>query len=92
MEVLDLIWTGNRQFVTCVPREDDVEVSCFVWDKLVARDGIEPPTPAFSGLRSSPVCRLTGGQHAARCRLVPENGSVPVVCNCRSVTGLFHSF
>jgi hypothetical protein len=53
MEVLDLIWTGNRSFVTCVAREDDVEVSCFVRDKLVARDGIEPPTPAFSGLRST---------------------------------------
>ena len=27
---------------------------------------IEPPPPAFSGLRSSPVCRLTGGQPMAR--------------------------
>jgi hypothetical protein len=23
------------------------------WDRMVARDGIEPPTPAFSGLRST---------------------------------------
>jgi len=29
-----------------------VEVLRFVWDKVVARDGIEPPTPAFSELDS----------------------------------------
>ena len=27
--------------------------TCKVFEKMVARDGIEPPTPAFSGLRST---------------------------------------
>ena len=28
-------------------------------EKMVARDGVEPPTPAFSGLRSTSVSALS---------------------------------
>src|SRR5215831_9124507 len=35
------------------PRSPRAQQSMFGVNKMVARDGIEPPTPAFSGLRST---------------------------------------
>ena len=39
-------------FVTNVTKQKDSDLSQLV-ENMVARDGVEPPTPAFSGLRST---------------------------------------
>ncbi len=37
----------------CTPLHADIDRLQVIEDSMVARDGIEPPTPAFSGLRST---------------------------------------
>jgi len=36
-------------------------------EKMVARDGVEPPTPAFSGLVNLKLQQLTGLRETAKC-------------------------
>ena len=90
-------WAGHLQ--ACPPRNPEKQSRnaeerrtsrwfLLGWDRVVARDGFEPPTPAFSGQRSTGLSYLASVVSSYRRRLTRSILAAPpkpgVLCTLRS--------